>query len=410
MRGLGNVFKGAVFIAGLVGVSGAAFAQQDPQIVPSFSNVVVNGNPLDQVTLSRDGELATFAAYDIALTNKTTNALSRLYFTAKVKTVGSTDGSYATFDTDAATQVPKLYLTPSSNTNSFNCGTPTVTSSTGSSTAFDTVELTCTSSISLPFGVQADGTYPTQKVTIPVKAPTSGSRLEATFSIGGYEGNSQTGQGCCAYPGSATTTLVDYTQDGTLTYTTQATTFVKGDTGGRVYTGTKALPGINDLFTTNIDVAANFGAMYDIATITEKSIPDGTGRCKQSKLKICHETTISLPNVLYAKPWGTETDASGVCPDPSTGMTTYTGPLLDITLRISFSSIKGNPLNLDLTAIRLSYDETGEATKKDAYGQAVYDCSSTSGFPCICGRRSDSAGKYVEFYLRNYKNGRLTAW
>jgi hypothetical protein len=58
MRGLGSVFKGAVFIAGLLGVS-ASFAQQDPRITVTARNTTLDGKELSQVTLSRYGSDAS---------------------------------------------------------------------------------------------------------------------------------------------------------------------------------------------------------------------------------------------------------------------------------------------------------------------------------------------------------------
>lgn len=361
MRGLGNVFKGAVFLAGLLGVSASAFAQADPKISVTFDNTtvqkltLVDNVPtfvpvkLDQVTLSRDG-LDTYAAYDLTITNNTTNALNRLYFTATVTNTGGTDnGTFETY----------YYTAPSA----FTCsGFPVTDATTGVTTRYST--LSCTSNISL----NPDTGYTSQKVTIVVKSPTTGTKLTVNIAAGGYEGNSQTGEGCCATNRVASTSLVDAVTD--VSYTLQAVTFVKGETGGQIFTGKKAITASTDPFATVVNAGIFTSAQYDIGSIQETVVKADPGtNCRSgNRFKSCYVTAVSLPNVSY--PAITNT-SDNLCTRPD---------LLKVVMRIDSSLIKGNPTP-DLTQIRVFYTPDGATTKSP-----VYDCSSTSGLPCICSR------------------------
>ena len=194
--------------------SSVAFAQKDPQTDVTLANVVVDGQSLDAVTLSRDG-LVTRFAQDLTFTNNTTNALNRLYFTATVTNTGGTGADNGTLET--------IYFTEASGT--FDC------------TGFGSSKLSCTSNISL----NPDTGNTTQKVTLVGLAPASGTKLTVTVSAGGYEGNSQTGKGCCAKILSETTDLIDSTTDRTRSYTLNAITFVSRNTGGQLFTGAKSV-------------------------------------------------------------------------------------------------------------------------------------------------------------------------
>jgi hypothetical protein len=415
MRGLERMFKGAVFIAGLLGLSTAAFAQADPRIVTYFANSTVcptgyslkldadvsgtcvnslgtttTGKQLNTVTLSRE-QLPTLAAYDFAITNTSTNTLGRLYFTV---TVSNNSSSKAVFDE------PILYTSPTGT--QFDC------------TGYGTSTLKCTSGgkQSPTTGITLDPvTYPTQFVTIVVKAPTNGTLLTTTITAGGYEGNSNSGTGCCAQTKTTSTDLDDWTNDALLSYTMKATTFVRGETGGKIFTGNKAIPSDDDVFSTDVG-ASKFSASYDIGSIMEESVPSGTGTaCKNGgRFKNCYKTEVSLPLVQYPPPDQSTTD---ICRD-STGAL-LTNNLLTIVLRIDRTNLV-NPNTIDINTINVKYtdDKTGVVTNP------VRACGPTSGLPCICSRhqyKQNTAGGLlpyssglrldVEIVGKNDKNG---AW
>jgi hypothetical protein len=418
MRGTTNLVKGAVFITALLGAS-ASFAQADPRVWVYFDNVAVcpagytsqigftvdpsTGVPtqaaacvqggtavsdpaatlLASVSLSRNGTppLTTRAAYDLGIWNNNTNALNRLYFRVVVTNPAGAAGDNG--------KIEKLV-----NGAGFSCYQTNDPSKAILAEPYDVADLTCTSNLSLP--EKSGTTVYSRAVTVVVKTPYSGSSLKADVLAGGYEGNSETGQGCCALPGPrASTTLIDSVASGDYTY--QATTFLSADQDGIVFTGNGGKPSRTDLFATNVKapkVWTGTDATYDIAYIQEKSIPEGGGRCKQSKLKYCHQTTISLPNVAYAVPPST----ADVCNSSASNF--WTGQLLDIDLSIDFSSVKGNPSNLDLySAIKISYADTSADTPTQ-----IYQCSVTPGsFPCICS--ASIVGRTIQYLIRNYRNG-----
>jgi hypothetical protein len=393
MRGLGNVFKGAVFMAGLLGVSTAAFAQQDPKINVTFDNTTVQKLQadatfttvkLDQVTLSRT-DLDTFAAYDLTITNNTTNALNRLYFTATVTNTGGTDnGTFETY----------YYTAPSA----FTCsGFPTAAGARSST-------LSCTSNISL----NPDTGYTSQKVTIVVKAPTTGTKLTVNIAAGGYEGNSQTGAGCCATNKVAFTSLVDATNDATQSFTLQAVTFVKSETGGRIFTGKKAVTVGTDPFATDVNAAPFTSAKYDIGSVQELAIPAVAGSsCKAgNRFKSCYLTAVSLPNVVYSS------TTSPITP----GNVCTRDDVLKVVLRIDSSLIKGNPTP-DLSQIRVLYKADPAEGNLTPAKEPIFDCGVASSLPCICKRyqwTDRNAPGYlpelrndIDLEIRSNKNGFL---
>jgi hypothetical protein len=383
MRGLGKMFKGAVFIAGVLGVSATAFAQADPKIAVTFDNTTVQklqsdasyaSVKLDQVTLSRT-DLDTFAAYDLTITNNTTNALNRLYFTATVTNTGGTDnGTFETY----------YYTAPSA----FSCSGFPVTDTAGNTTRYST--LSCTSNISL----NPDGSYISQKVTIVVKAPTTGTKLTVNIAAGGYEGSSQTGQGCCATEKVAFTSLVDATTDATMSYTLQAITFVKSETGGRIFTGKKAVTVAADPFATDVNAAPFTSAKYDIGSIQEVAIPATSGsNCKAgNRFKICYLTAVSLPNVVYSDTTTPITPAN-VC---------ARNDVLKVVMRIDSSLIKGNPTP-DLTQIRVWYKADPTTTEPNPVKDQIYDCGVSNKLPCIC-NRYQWTNRFANGYTPDLKN------
>ena len=258
--------------------SSVAFAEQDPKTDVTLANVVVDGQSLDAVTLSRDG-LVTRFAQDLTFINNTTNALNRLYFTATVTNTGGTGTDNGTFE--------MIFTTP---IGTFNC------------TPFGLSTLSCTSNISL----NPDTGNTTQKVTLVGLAPPSGTKLTVTVTAGGYEGNSQTGKGCCAKKLSETTELIDSTKDSARSYTLNAITFVKGDTGAQFHTGAKAVALGTDPFTTNVEAPPFTSAQYDIGSIQETPVPAGPNtNCKGgNRFKSCYKTKVSLSKVVYLDPLG----------------------------------------------------------------------------------------------------------
>jgi hypothetical protein len=180
------------------------------------------------------------------------------------------------------------------------------------------------------------------------------------------------------------------------------TTFLTADQPGVVITG-NGVASRTDLLATNVKapkIWTNSTAKYDIGTVVEKSIPEGTGRCKQSKLKYCQESTISLPNVEYTPP--AATDTSDVC-----SATEWQDKLLEIVLTLDASLVKGNVANLDLVQdIKVSYRDTATSAPR-----SVAPCSNTIGadasirFPCLCGADLINNGKTIRYWLKNFKNG-----
>ena len=71
-------------------------------------------------------------------------------------------------------------------------------------------------------------------------------------------------------------------------------------------------------------------------------------------------------------------------------------------LTIDSSLIKGNPTP-DLTLIRVEYTE--DAT--GATPAPVYDCSASSGLPCICGRKQFLQGM-PDWTIENDKDIKIT--
>jgi len=403
MRGLGSVFKGAVFLAGLVGAS-TTFAQQDPKVAFYFDNVATcpsnytatysyakaggvsvscayTGSApaptttppkptlLELVTRTRD-EFVTRTAYDIVFLNNTTNSLNRLYFRVTASNFeGTTDIS------GAANGTFERIVYTTTQDGSFSC------------VGFGGSDMTCTSNVSLAPGKA-------QVVTVVVVTPTRGDKLYVAATAGGYEGNSETGQGCCSKDlGRELTTLVDVAAGD---YQVNATTFLTSDANGFALTG-KGLATTLDQFATKISAPIGWGAnKYDIANITEKSLPEGKGRCKQSKLKYCQESTVSLPNVVY--------------PVPTADVCLASTPLLNITLTVNTSLLKGKVTSTTdwLTAVRIRYDDNSDGT----FDKTLSPCGNTSvsatSFPCICnyGLVVDGTnGDYVKYDIVNYKNG-----
>jgi len=80
MRGLGKVFKGAVFIAGLLGLSVSAFAAAGDLVttVTRASDKVTYYRPAQKNT----EELITFAAFKVRIENRSTNTINDVVFTA----------------------------------------------------------------------------------------------------------------------------------------------------------------------------------------------------------------------------------------------------------------------------------------------------------------------------------------
>jgi hypothetical protein len=379
MRGRERAVRGAVAAVALCGFCSIAIGQQDPRIGVSFDNAMVqkaNGDTLklDQVTLSRD-ELMTFAAYDLIYTNNTTNPLARLYFSATVTNTNGTDNG----------KFNQVYLGTSTG---FDC------------TGFGTASLSCTSNISLSAGS-------TQKVTIVVQAPTTGTQLNVNILAGGYEGKSQTGQGCCAQPASASTQLVDSTTDATFTYTLNAVTFVKGETGGRIFTGKQAVAMTADPFTTDVNAAAFTSAPYDIGLVQEAAVPAMAGsNCKSgNRFKSCGASSVSLPNVHY----------TGL-PDPLTPLNICgRAEGLSVFLGIDSSLVKGNPTP-DLSLIRVQYTPDPTVEEPNPETRDVYDCVQNVGLPCVCGRKQFVKGSEgwtkdkandIQLWMKGIGNGRF---
>lgn len=397
MRALERVLNAVAFLGAAFGLSASALAQTDPNAVVQWNFASVtkpDGTTvtLNQVTLSRT-KLQTYAAYYLTYANHTTNALNRLYFTSTVTNNGTDNGAYN-----------QIYYTPP-NGGQFDCS------------GYGTATLSCTSG-----GVNSPATgitlNPGQSmlVTIVVAAPTTGTTMTASVSAGGFEGNSLTGQGCCAStPAPLATTLIDSTNSTTFSYTTEAITFVKGS-GGRVFTGNQAITSNTDPYTTDIG-AANFTtttANYTIGTIQEQSTLTTSTNCANGgRFSNCFQSAISMPNVGYGLL--TPQNACTKNPDGS-----YQVSGLTEVLRIDSSLIKGSPTQLNLSTIQVYYTPDATSSNPAPSAQGVLDCSVASTLPCICSRYqytpSGTGGLLtytkdlkndIELVIRNYKNGTL---
>jgi hypothetical protein len=233
-----------------------------------------------------------------------------------------------------------------------------------------------------------------QHVVVVVATPSTGvtgTTLTVTGAAGGYEGNSQTGQGCCATPlPEVKTTLVDSTSDTTFSFTLNAITFVKGDEQSKVFTGNKGVPVRADPFTTDITVApfvVPTGKKYDIGQIVETTKPANPGtRCKSGNLfKTCYQTQISLPQVFYTAP-----------SDPNSS------ELLVAVLKVHSSLIKGSQTNFKLDDVQVAYtndEQTETTTLSSCFG------ASPVVYPCIFSRSYD--GVVITLIIKNTKNGFL---
>jgi len=380
MRGLGNVFKGAVFIAGLVGLSASAFAQSDPEIGPTLEPIPM------QVTLSRaatssgnnkggTGEaLDTFAGYKLTITNGSTNNLNRIYLYATASNQGSpTPTKPVLWD---STSLPEA--------NQNEC------------TGFGTSILTCRTSLSIPPGGTAT-------FIVVAKAPTAeaqevvGQNIRVVWTAGGYEGNGQ-GNGCCGFSSETSTALIDpaFNTD----YLFRTLTYVKG-TGGTIFTGdqyitkspTAGFPG--DAIATRVVIPGLNLTSGDNKGFIGEASGSGPDCSTSRRLKRCHSSTITIPNV-----------------DFSLGGTVSPTNFLDILVRVDSSEI---PSGTSIDSIQVTYDVDDVGSTLPV---PVYMCNVLPNtYPCIVDRKEltgpsswpgytkDLKGDF-QWLIRHFKNGR----
>jgi hypothetical protein len=362
-----------LFVAGTLGaviaaaLSSNAFAlPQDPSVTAKL--VPLAGN--EEVTLSRPATnqseaLITYAAYQLTITNNTTNALNRVYLNATANNVGGVDA--VKFDSSII-DVP-----------SDPC------------TGYGTATLSCRTSVSLAAG---GGTF---SFIVVVRAPSTGQQIKIDWSAGGYEG-SGVGNGCCAVTGDpALTNLVDPTTNPS--YTTQVKTFLK-NSGGRLFTGDRWITKPFDPITTLV-VVPGFTAAYDLGQIKEDPATDQALDCAtQAHFLVCYQSDISLPKVDFSK------DAEGAAIPPTNFLT--------IVLRIDSSMIKPGTKIED---VKLYYvDEKDPLKVPNPVYQCTYgtDLTQPTNPPCWNKRVqykrnvegwTSELDKDFEWEFKHFKNG-----
>jgi hypothetical protein len=108
---------------------------------------------------------------------------------------------------------------------------------------------------------------------IVFRGPQTGTRIDLTWTGGGFEGNGG-GNGCCSQGGTVSTSLVDPTTD--TSFRRQAKSFVN-PTGGTLFTGDQAIPvGSADGWTTLVRIPGFVSLPWTTATINEASSADVT--------------------------------------------------------------------------------------------------------------------------------------
>jgi hypothetical protein len=228
-----------------------AWGAADPGV-----SATVQATP-ESVTLSRtdsSGEqLATFAAYRVALRNDTTTAL-RAYFHATASNVGGSDAVV------------------------FTAALPSGLACTGLGTA----------SVRCDLGSMAPGAA--QALLLVVRAPTNGSQIRLDYETGGDEGKVGS-NGCCSLVGNVSTALTDPLTDPS--YRRQVTSFVLPE-GGTFYTGDGAVSAERDGWTTRV-VVPPFDA-DTTASIAEEALD---ASCSPYALAGgCYRTALSIPGTF----------------------------------------------------------------------------------------------------------------
>jgi hypothetical protein len=330
--------KSVVLLVGAALASSGVLAQQgvDPNIVSS-----VTADPAE-VTLSRTGFTGQ-ASYRVSVSNKTTNDLNRVKFSATVSVVdanGSTTSAVAPIDTGIG--IIDVSGSPP------NC-----------TVAGDLKSLTCNF-----VDAQLSPSEFAEFIFV-VKAPTAGNKIKVDWTFEGYEGNGG-GNGCCKTIAYTATNLIDSTTAGS-TVKTHAQTFVvasnaSNNNNNQVFTGTATQATATDPWRTSVTLGSGFlvnepnkpSRTYTTTTIDEILLSQS---CSALNNNQCWQSQVSIPFAVWSD----------------------TNPLL-IQLDRHSSSIK-NGSKLSNYVLRYSKNLTDYAD--------IPSCSTTvkptSGNPCIDG-------------------------
>jgi hypothetical protein len=335
MRGM----KSVLFALAVSTVSAAALSAQDPNVYATVTAIDPTAVTQSRVVTLKNGAtttMTTYAAYQVVVTNNTTNALNNAYFNA-------------TAVNDTSPPVAVVFDSFVDTSGTVACNTPTTS-------------LNCT------LGNLAPKTTSATFLVI-VRAPTSGAKISLSFSSGGYEGGSGPNS-CCSYPGSNSgISLIDPTTD--TTFNTHALSLLT-KVGGTFFTGYAAVPSSTAPFGTRLNVPSNLTLPggYSTALI---DIPAVDPTCTSANLQNCQQSNLTIPTS------STDTTPLQFSPCDASDATTY-DTCLNIILRVDSSQIKPG-VKIGNVQIYYSHPDTTDPTT--LVSEQVYPCSVSLALPCI---------------------------
>lgn len=243
-------------------LAAAAVAAHAAAADPGVSTVVT---PVPgQVTLGRAAgknqtELVTYAAYQVTVSNSTTNTLNRVFVAASASATPSVAGD---------PPIPVIFYS----------SIPSTLACTGLGTSSVNCALA-----SLPPGASTS-------LYLVAKAPQQGTAITVAWTAGGDEGNGG-GNGCCNQTGTAVTALIDPTTN--TSFLTNALSFVPPE-GTTLFTGVEAVPSSTDGWTTLVRVPQlDTSLPWTTASIAETTLLNSCA--PYAKANGCFSSDLTIP-------------------------------------------------------------------------------------------------------------------